>query len=130
MPFVHHINPPSPEFLDLCDKMGLVVLDEAFDEWTKAKVDNGYHLYFDEWSKKDLSSLIMRDRNHPSVIMWSIGNEILEQSDKNKGFTVAKYLADICVSLILRVQVHAVQSLPCPIPQQYGAADRHCGNEL
>ena len=92
-------NPPSPEFLDLCDRMGLVVLDEAFDEWTKAKVDNGYHLYFDEWSKKDLTSLIMRDRNHPSVIMWSIGNEILEQSDKKKGFTVAKYLADICREL-------------------------------
>lgn len=89
-------NPPAPEFLDLCDEMGLLVLDEAFDEWLTPKVPNAYSNYFKEWSKRDLSDIIKRDRNHPSVIMWSIGNEILEQSDKKQGFTVAKYLADIC----------------------------------
>ena len=89
-------NPPSTELLELCDELGLVVLDEAFDEWRIGKIEGGYHLFFDKWARKDLTAMIRRDRNHPSVIMWSIGNEILEQSDKAKGFTVAKYLADIC----------------------------------
>ncbi len=89
-------NPPASEFLDLCDELGFVVLDEAFDEWLKPKVPNAYSNYFKEWAERDLTDLIKRDRNHPSVIMWSIGNEILEQSDKQQGFTVAKFLADIC----------------------------------
>jgi beta-galactosidase len=76
-------NPPSTPFLDLCDKMGFLVLDEAFDEWKKGKIDFGYHLYFDEWAIKDLTTMIKRDRNHPSVIIWSLGNEILEQRDEN-----------------------------------------------
>ena len=89
-------NPPASEFLDLCDELGFVVLDEAFDEWLKPKVPNAYSNYFKEWAERDLTDLIKRDRNPPSVIMWSIGNEILEQSDKQQGFTVAKFLADIC----------------------------------
>lgn len=72
-------NPPAPEFLDLCDRMGLLVMDEAFDEWTHGKVPHGYHEYFAEWSERDLTDFIRRDRNHPSVVLWSLGNEIGEQ---------------------------------------------------
>lgn len=73
-------NPPAPEFLDLCDRMGFLVMDEAFDEWTAGKVEGGYHNYFNQWSQHDLVSFVRRDRNHPCVVMWSAGNEIGEQS--------------------------------------------------
>lgn len=73
-------NPPAPEFLDLCDRMGFLVMAEAFDEWTVGKVDEGYHRYFDEWSERDLTDFIRRDRNHPSIVLWSAGNEIGEQT--------------------------------------------------
>jgi beta-galactosidase len=72
-------NPPAAEFLDLCDRMGLLVMNEAFDEWTHGKVEHGYHRYFAEWSERDLTDFIRRDRNHPSVVLWSLGNEIGEQ---------------------------------------------------
>jgi len=72
-------NPPSPEFLDLCDRLGLLVMDEAFDEWQAGKVKQGYNKVFAEWSQKDLTAMLHRDRNHPSVVMWSVGNEIYEQ---------------------------------------------------
>ncbi|WP_282135418.1 beta-galactosidase GalB [Seonamhaeicola maritimus] len=88
-------NPPSPEMLEVCDKLGIVVIDEAFDEWKIGKVPNGYHKYFDDWHEKDLRDMIRRDRNHPSVIMWSIGNEILEQGRKD-GWKLTKHLNDIC----------------------------------
>lgn len=88
-------NPPTPELLDLCDKMGLLVQVEAFDEWKIGKNANGYNLYFDEWADRDLTAMIHRDRNHPSVIMWSIGNEIREQNDK-EGAKVARFLTDRC----------------------------------
>ncbi|TGV00976.1 beta-galactosidase GalB [Flavivirga rizhaonensis] len=88
-------NPPSTEMLQVCDRLGIVVIDEAFDEWKIAKVPNGYHKYFDKWHEKDLRDMIKRDRNHPSVVMWSIGNEILEQSKKD-GWKLAKHLNDIC----------------------------------
>lgn len=74
-------NPPAAELLDLCDRMGIVVMDEAFDAWRRGKKKNDYHLIFDDWHEKDLRALIRRDRNHPSVILWSIGNEIGEQSN-------------------------------------------------
>jgi beta-galactosidase len=74
-------NPPAPELLDLCDRMGIVVMDEAFDAWRRGKKKNDYHLIFDDWHEKDLRAQIRRDRNHPSVILWSIGNEIGEQSN-------------------------------------------------
>ena len=74
-------NPPAPEFLDLCDRMGFLVMDEAFDMWAKKKTKNDYHLNFPEWHKRDLEDMIKRDRNHPSIILWSIGNEIREQFD-------------------------------------------------
>ena len=72
-------NPPAPELLNLCDSMGFLVMDEAFDMWARKKSPNDYAKYFAEWHERDLTDFIKRDRNHPSVIMWSIGNEILEQ---------------------------------------------------
>ncbi|MGN0049147.1 MAG: glycoside hydrolase family 2 TIM barrel-domain containing protein [Bacteroides sp.] len=77
-------NPPSPELLDLCDRMGFIVMDEAFDMWRKKKTRHDYARYFNEWHERDLHDLIVRDRNHPSICIWSIGNEVLEQwSDAN-----------------------------------------------
>jgi len=69
-------NPPSSAFLDACDRLGMLVMDEAFDMWNEQKNPNDYHLYFNQWWKKDIGSMVFRDRNHPSVILWSIGNEI------------------------------------------------------
>ena len=69
-------NPPSPAFLDACDRLGMLVMDEAFDMWNEQKNPHDYHLFFDKWWKKDVESMVLRDRNHPSVIIWSIGNEI------------------------------------------------------
>ena len=77
-------NPPAPELLELCDRMGFVVMDETFDMWRKRKTRYDYSLYFNEWHERDLTDLVMRDRNHPSIFIWSIGNEVLEQwSDAN-----------------------------------------------
>ena len=88
-------NPPSPELLEFCDRLGLVVMDEAFDMWRIPKVKNGYSKYFDQWGETDLRDQIRRDRNHPSVILWSIGNEIPEQR-RADGWKVAKRLTEIC----------------------------------
>ncbi|XPF93310.1 glycoside hydrolase family 2 TIM barrel-domain containing protein [Colwellia sp. RE-S-Sl-9] len=89
-------NPPSPELVQLADEMGILLQVEAFDVWKieKKTVVNGYQNHFDEWHERDLSDMIIQNRNSPSVIMWSIGNEIIEQSDKNGG-KVAKKLTDI-----------------------------------
>jgi beta-galactosidase len=87
-------NPPAPELLDLCDKMGFVVMDEAFDMWKKEKTKYDYHMDWDEWHKRDLQDLIRRDRNHPSVMIWSIGNEIGEQWDTT-GTAIATELAGL-----------------------------------
>ncbi|MDQ2920741.1 MAG: DUF4982 domain-containing protein [Acidobacteriota bacterium] len=87
-------NPPAPELLDLCDRMGIVVMDEAFDAWRRGKKKNDYHLLFDDWHEKDLRAQIRRDRNHPSVILWSIGNEIGEQSNA-EGHKLSAELARI-----------------------------------
>ncbi|NMH86029.1 beta-galactosidase GalB [Flavivirga algicola] len=89
-------NPPSRELLELCDELGLMVQDEAFDVWKMQKVPNGYNKYFDAWGERDLKDMILRDRNHPSIVMWSIGNEIIEQKDKRNGWKVAKRLNDYC----------------------------------
>ena len=72
-------NPPAPELLNMCDTMGLIVMDESFDMWRRKKTQNDYARFFDEWHERDLTDLILRDRNHPSILMWSIGNEVLEQ---------------------------------------------------
>lgn len=86
-------NPPAPELLELCDEMGFLVLDEFFDEWYLPKVKNGYSKYYREHAASDIRDVIRRDRNHPSVIMWSIGNEIDEQGDK-EGWRAAKMLSE------------------------------------
>ena len=91
-------NPPAPELLDLCDKMGFVVMDEAFDMWKMKKNDFDYHLDWDKWHKTDLGDMILRDRNHPSVFIWSIGNEIPEQSDST-GTPIAKELCSVVRNL-------------------------------
>jgi beta-galactosidase len=87
-------NPPAPELLELTDRMGLVVMDEAFDAWRRAKKKNDYHLVFDDWHEKDLRALVRRDRNHPSIIMWSTGNEIGEQGNA-EGHKLSAALARI-----------------------------------
>jgi len=84
-------NPPSQQFLDICDRMGMLVIDEAFDAWEKTKFEDDYHLYFKEWWNKDLTNMILRDRNHPSIILWSIGNEIRERAD-SAGLEITKML--------------------------------------
>ncbi|MBO0912505.1 MAG: DUF4982 domain-containing protein, partial [Acidobacteria bacterium] len=87
-------NPPAPELLELSDRMGIVVVDEAFDMWRIPKVPNGYSKYFDEWSERDVRDFVRRDRNHPSVILWSIGNEIPEQNSAD-GWKQAKRLNEL-----------------------------------
>jgi beta-galactosidase len=87
-------NPPAPELLELTDRMGFVVVAEAFDMWGLQKTPNDYHLHFKDWHEKDLRGMIRRDRNHPSVIAWSIGNEIVEQGH-SEGWKVAAHLSEI-----------------------------------
>lgn len=90
-------NPPAPELLDLCDRMGFLVMDEAFDCWGKGKNRQDYHIQFPDWHEADLRALVRRDRNHPSVVIWSIGNEVLEQwgPDGQEGWKLAARLAGI-----------------------------------
>lgn len=84
-------NPMSESFLTVCDRLGMLVINEAFDQWKEKKNPQDYNLYFESWSTKDIETLIRRDRNHPSVIMWSIGNEIRERAF-DSGLTIAEYL--------------------------------------
>ena len=86
-------NPPSPYLLDACDRLGMLVIDEAFDMWVRPKTPQDYHQYFREWWERDLESMLLRDRNHPSIIMWSIGNEINESADSS-GYAIGKQLSD------------------------------------
>ncbi|MFI5162988.1 MAG: beta-galactosidase GalB [Sphingobacteriales bacterium] len=104
-------NPPTPELLDLADKMGFIVMDEAFDCWERGKVKYDYHLYFKEWHKRDLQDQILRDRNHPSVIIWSIGNEIPQQGDTS-ALRVAPELAAIVHSLDLTRPITTANDRP------------------
>ena len=90
-------NPPAPELLNLCDSMGLLVMDEAFDSWMQGKTTYDYSIYFKTWAERDLRDMVLRDRNHPSIILWSIGNEVLEQWNKTKSATVA--LEDVNILL-------------------------------
>jgi beta-galactosidase len=91
-------NPPAPELLELCDKMGFIVMDEAFDMWRKKKSAFDYSQYWDKWHARDLKDQLIRDRNHPSVFVWSIGNEILEQWDSS-GINIARELVTIVKSI-------------------------------
>ena len=88
-------NPPAPELLELCDRMGFVVMDEAFDCWRSAKKRNDYSRDFDQWHERDLTDFVRRDRNHPSVILWSVGNEIHEAGNAKTGPAIATELRDI-----------------------------------
>lgn len=88
-------NPPAPELLELADRMGFLVLDEVFDCWQRGKTELDFHLIFDDWHEQDLRAMIRRDRNHPSVIIWGIGNEVGEQYTDDDGARVASRLADI-----------------------------------
>lgn len=91
-------NPPAPELLDLCDKMGFIVMDEAFDMWRKKKTSHDYARYFNEWHEKDLRDFILRDRNHPSIFVWSIGNEVLEQWSDAKADTLSLEEANLILN--------------------------------
>jgi beta-galactosidase len=87
-------NPPAPELLDLCDRMGMLVMDESFDCWERGKTHNDYHLLFDAWHERDWRAELRRDRDHPSVILWSIGNEVGEQG-RPGGFWIGAQLTAI-----------------------------------
>ena len=88
-------NMPAPELVELCDEMGFMMMLEPFDEWDIAKCDNGYHRYFAEWAERDMVNMLRQFRNHPSVVMWSIGNEVPTQCS-SEGYKVATFLRDIC----------------------------------
>jgi beta-galactosidase len=88
-------NPPAPELLDLTDRMGFLVIDEIFDGWELKKTPLDFHLIFPEWHEQDIRAFIRRDRNHPSVIMWSFGNEVGEQYTGEQGAALAKRLREI-----------------------------------
>ena len=88
-------NMPAPELVELCDEMGFMMMLEPFDEWDIAKCDNGYHRFFNEWAEKDMVNMLRQYRNNPSVVMWSIGNEVPTQWSP-EGYKVAKFLQDIC----------------------------------
>ena len=88
-------NMPTPELVELCDEMGFMMMLEPFDEWDIAKCDNGYHRFFQEWAEKDMVNMLRQYRNHPCVVMWSIGNEVPSQWSP-EGYKVAKFLQDIC----------------------------------
>lgn len=88
-------NMPAPELVQLCDEMGFMMMLEPFDEWDIAKCENGYHRFFNEWAEKDMVNMLRQYRNNPSVVMWSIGNEVPTQCSP-EGYKVASFLQDIC----------------------------------
>ncbi|MCR4582707.1 MAG: DUF4982 domain-containing protein [Prevotella sp.] len=91
-------NPPAPELLAMCDTMGLIVMDESFDMWRRRKTQNDYARFFDEWHERDLTDLVLRDRNHPCVLMWSIGNEVLEQWSSAEADTLTLEQANLILN--------------------------------
>ena len=91
-------NPPAPELLNMCDTMGLIVMDESFDMWRRKKTQNDYARFFDEWHERDLADLVLRDRNHPCILMWSIGNEVLEQWSSAEADTLTLEQANLILN--------------------------------
>ena len=91
-------NPPAPQLLDMCDTMGIIVMDESFDMWRRKKTQNDYARFFDEWHERDLTDLIRRDRNHPCILMWSIGNEVLEQWSSAEAGTLTLEQANLILN--------------------------------
>lgn len=119
-------NPPSSAFLDACDRLGILVIDESFDMWKEPKNPEDYHLYFNEWWQRDVESMVRRDRNHPSIILWSIGNEIPERG-KPEGAELAKLQGDFIKKLDpSRMITSAVNSLN-PDKDPYFATLDVCG---
>lgn len=92
-------NMPSTLQMEVCDSMGMMVMAESFDMWLYPKCKNGYARFFKEWAEKDITNLVLNHRNHPSIVMWSIGNEIPEQADKKNGVLWSKKLQDLCHQL-------------------------------
>ena len=88
-------NPPAPEFLELTDNMGFLVMDEVFDSWERKKTPHDFHLIFPDWHEADVRAMVRRDKNHPSIIIWSYGNEVGEQYTDEKGSAIGKRLSDI-----------------------------------
>lgn len=88
-------NMPTPELVELCDEIGFMMMVESFDEWDISKCENGYHRFFKEWAERDMVNMLLQYRNHPSVVMWSIGNEVPTQCSP-EGYKVASFLQDIC----------------------------------
>lgn len=102
-------NPPSPAFLDACDRLGMLVMDEAFDCWRAGKNPQDYHRFFDEWWQRDLDAMVLRDRNHPCVFAWSIGNEVIEQGSPEGaeiGRTLAEYVRSLDPSRVTAIGAH------------------------
>ena len=91
-------NPPAPELLNMCDTMGFIVMDESFDMWRRRKTQNDYARFFDEWHERDLTDLVLRDRNHPCILMWSIGNEVLEQWSSAEADTLTLEQANLILN--------------------------------
>ena len=106
-------NPPSTAFLDACDRLGILVIDEAFDMWREPKNPDDYHLYFNDWWQNDIENMIRRDRNHPSIILWSIGNEIPERK-RPEGTEIAKllhnFIRQLDSSRLITAAVNSVNS--------------------
>ncbi len=92
-------NMPAPELVKVCDEMGMMLMAESFDEWVTPKVQNGYHLFFNEWADKDITNLVRHYRNNPSVVMWCIGNEVPDQDDGDRGVKIAYHLQELCHQL-------------------------------
>ena len=91
-------NPPAPELLNMCDTMGFIVMDESFDMWRRRKTQNDYARFFDEWHERDLTDMVLRDRNHPCILMWSIGNEVLEQWSSAEADTLTLEQANLILN--------------------------------
>ena len=91
-------NPPAPELLNMCDTMGLIVMDESFDMWRRRKTTGDYARFFDKWHERDLTDLVLRDRNHPCVLIWSIGNEVLEQWSSAEADTLTLEQANLILN--------------------------------
>ncbi|QMW00581.1 sugar-binding domain-containing protein [Spirosoma foliorum] len=123
-------NPSSSALLNACDRLGMLVVTDAFDMWEKEKlgVSNGYHRFFKEWWKKDIDAIMLRDRNHPSIIIWGIGNEIWEAADTS-GHRIAKQLADEVRRLDpTRAVTEAMLYLPQQIKYKWEAFGPHLAN--
>jgi len=116
-------NPPSTAFLEACDRLGILVIDESFDMWREPKNPQDYHLYFDEWWKKDIESMVLRDRNHPSIVLWSIGNEIPERG-RPEGAALARELVEYVKQLDpTRMVTAAVNSVTLDKDPYFAALD-------